>query len=79
MLDLSNLKLSISNLWQEFGHTQNWIVAFIINGATIAIGLTMYYYLTQIDHAAAQFTGYAGAAVAAMAAISTIHGVLHGS
>jgi len=38
----SNLRLSISNLFDEFGSTNNLIVGTVINLATVAVGLTIW-------------------------------------
>jgi len=39
---LANLRLSISNLFSEFGTTNNLIVGTVINLATVAVGLTIW-------------------------------------
>lgn len=42
MLSLSDLQLSISNLWDEFGSTDKIGLALVINGGLAAIGLVVY-------------------------------------
>lgn len=39
MLGLSDLQLAISNLWDEFGSTDNIGLALVINGGLAAIGV----------------------------------------
>jgi len=61
MTRLSNLKTSITNLWDTFGRSNTIGVAIIINLATITLGLITYYALSTPLNYTGLFLAFLGA------------------
>jgi len=69
---IAQLKYSVSNLWDEFGHTSSIGLGFVINSSMVALGILVFVLSSN------QWASYAGVVWAIINGYPLLQWVLNG-